>query len=406
MQPDIFRTAWWRPEGALDRFLIDLLVSEAQFLRPGGPVPPRTEFQRDKMLGEAGLGFDSLECMAMAAALSDALFLQESGLDDSLVVSTHLGGWHEAVLAALERLSTRVCFQSSGSTGMRQRSVHRMVDLDAEAEFFAGEVTGCRRVVVTLPCHHIYGFLFSLMLPARLNVPVLDMRGRFPTVVAAALRPGDLVIGHPGFWNELTRAVSHGWARDVVGVTSGAPCPDDVAEAARHAGLSRLLQVYGSSETAGIGWRDDHSAPYRLLPFWRPSESGSLLKVGEEKEVEVPDHLHWLGAEHFLLKGRRDAAVQVGGLNVHLEHVRNVLREHPAVADVAVRLMALHEGGRLKAFVVPRDLSKTGETVRQDLHAHAEKRLTIAERPRAFSFGPCLPVTAAGKPADWPLPMT
>ncbi len=384
--------------------MVDLLTSEARHLRPGGPVPPVAAFQPNKMLGEAGLGFDSLECMALAAALSEALFLQESGLGSALVVSTCLGSWHEAVMEALDRLSTRVCFRSSGSTGLRQRSIHALADLEAEIAFFASEVSGCRRVVVSLPCHHIYGFLFSLLLPARLDVPVLDMRDHFPLSVAAALHPGDLVIGHPGFWAELTRAVPGGWPRDVVGVTSGAPCPDHVAQSARSAGLSRLLQVYGSSETAGIGWRDDHSAPYRLLPFWRSSEGGACLERAGKSGVEVPDHLRWLDGEHFFLEGRRDAAVQVGGLNVQLGHVRAVLCAHPAVADAAVRLMAPHEGERLKAFIVPSDLSASHEALRCDLHAHAELRLTVAERPRALSFGSALPRTAAGKPADWPLP--
>ncbi len=363
-------------------------------------------FQADAVLGEAGLGFDSLECMAMAAALSEALFLHEGGLDDSLVVDTHLGCWRNATLAALDRRSARVCFRSSGSTGPRQRCVHDVAELEEEVAFFASEVAGRRRVVVALPCHHIYGFLFSLMLPARLGVSVLDVRNRFPPAVAAALQPGDLVIGHPGFWTEMSRAVPTGWPTDVVGVTSGAPCSDDIAKAAQDAGLLRLLQVYGSSETAGIGWRDNPSAPYRLLPFWQFVDGGRRLKRVGKSEVEAPDCLRWLDTGNFFLEGRRDAAVQVGGLNVHPERVRDVLLEHPAVSEAAVRLMTLNEGGRLKAFVVPRDPRSPHDALRRDLHAYAEAQLSVAERPRAFSFGPSLPTTAAGKPSDWTISVT
>lgn len=396
--------AWWQQDGALYRFMVDLLLAEAQFLRPGGPWPPMAAFQPDKMLGMGGLGFDSLECMAMAAALSQALFLHESGLDSALVVNTRLGDWHEAVRVALDRCSTRICFRSSGSTGPRRYAIHNLIDLDAEIAFFATKFIGCRRIIVNLPSHHIYGFLFSLILPAQLNVPVLDMRNRFPDVIAATLQPGDLAIGHPGFWAEVTRAAPSGWPADVVGMTSGAPCPDDVAEAARGAGLSRLLQIYGSSETGGIGWRDDHALPYRLLPSWRMTREGAFLKRDGRDEIETPDRLCWLDAERFFVKGRRDAVVQVGGLNVHLEQVRDVLCEHPAVAGAAVRLMAAHEGSRLKAFIVPSDLAAPHEALRRTLHAHTEARLSIAERPRAFSIGLRLPVTPAGKPADWPLP--
>lgn len=33
-------------------------------------------------------------------------------------------------------------------------------------------------------------------------------------------------------------------------------------------GLPRLGQVYGSSETAGIAWRDAPDAPYALIAHW------------------------------------------------------------------------------------------------------------------------------------------
>ena len=369
-------------------------------------MPPVAAFQADAVLGEAGLGFDSLECLAMAAAFSEALFLHEGGLDDALVVNTHLGCWRNAALTALDRLSARVCFRSSGSTGLRQRCVHDMTDLEEEAAFFASELAGRRRVLVALPCHHIYGFLFSLMLPARLDVSVVDVRNRFPATVAAALRAGDLVIGYPGFWAELARAAPSAWPEDVVGVTSGAACPDDVAEAARDAGLSRLLQVYGSSETAGIGWRDDPFTPYRLLPFWQPVDGGRRLRRSGKSAVDAPDILRWVDGDNFFLEGRRDAAVQVGGVNVHTGKVRDVLCEHPAVADAAVRLMTSSEGGRLKAFIVPHDPASPHEELRRDLHRHVEARLSIVERPRAFTFGARLPTITTGKPSDWTIAMT
>ncbi len=360
-----------------------------------------TASRPDTILGDGGLGFDSLECMALAAALSEALMLHDSDMDDSLVVNTSLHDWGVAVRSALDRHAARVCFRSSGSTGRRHSSVHKLVDLDAEILFFAAEVKQRRRIVVTLPCHHIYGFLFSLMLPARLGLPVVDMRNRFPGAVAAALQPGDLVIGHPGFWADLVRAAPGGLPADIVGVTSGAPCPDEVADAAQIAGLSRLLQIYGSSETAGIGWRDDPGAPYKLLPFWQPLIGGLRLKRQDRNETEVPDSVDWLDSEHFRLKGRLDAAVQVGGRNVYPAKVRDVLCEHPAVAKAAVRLMTSAEGSRLKAFIVPWDTATPHEALRQILNAHVEARLAVVERPRAFNFGPSLPMAASGKPADW-----
>jgi long-chain acyl-CoA synthetase len=396
--------AWWLPTGALDRFLADLLFAEAQALRPGGPWPSAAAFSPEVILGEEGLGFDSLERLAMAAALGEALFLHHGGLDDTLVVDDRLRSWRDAAAAALEQFSARICFRSSGSTGPRHRYKHNMADLGAEMGFFASQMPGRRRVVAAVACHHIYGFLFTLVLPARLGVPVTDIRGQFPSAIASALRPGDLVVGHPGFWADLCRAAPSCWPADIVGVSSGATCPDAIAEAVVSAGLSRLVQVYGASETSGIGWRDEASLPYALLPSWRQVDGGTMLQRGDAAGLEPPDRLCWHGPDRFMPEGRRDSAVQVGGTNVYPGRVREILLAHPAVADAAVRLMASHEGNRLKAFVVPRDQCAAHDALRQELDSHLELRTSVAERPRAFSFGPCLPMTAAGKPGDWPVP--
>lgn len=125
------------PGRALFRFLVDLLAMEAAILRPGGPCPAATCFRLDGALGEDGLDFDSLERLAMAAALGEALLLHRGGLDDTLVMSARLGDWHDAAMAALERFSACIHFRSSGSSGARRAYLHTLTDLEAEAAFFA-----------------------------------------------------------------------------------------------------------------------------------------------------------------------------------------------------------------------------------------------------------------------------
>ena len=61
------------------------------------------------------------------------------------------------------------------------------------------------------------------------------------------------------------------------------------------------------------------------------------------------------------------------------------------------------EGGRLKAFIVPTNLSFDAADLRRQLTTWCDARLTAPERPKAFSFGPELPRNALRKLADWPL---
>jgi long-chain acyl-CoA synthetase len=257
-----------------------------------------------------------------------------------------------------------------------------------------------------VPCHHIYGFLFTVLLPERLGLAesrVIDARSASPASVAQRAQPGDLIVGWPGFWRDFAR-VRH-LPPGVMGVTSTAPCPDEVAHDAIASGVSPFLQVYGASETAGMAWRTEPSQPFELMPHLRRSGEWLVRERpdGSTLSMRPPDDLAWRGPRHFEVLARRDGAVQVGGVNVSLVQVRNVLLGHPAVRDAVVRPMGPAEGDRLKAFIVPAEAETDLAGLESALRAWIDERLEPPQRPKALQFGTSLPTTAAGKPADWRL---
>ncbi len=394
---------WWQAGDCLPRYLMDLIAAEAKRLRPAetspgapGLWPPTT------CLGEEGLGFDSLERLQLASALSEALHLHEGGIADHLLARPVFGEWRAVAAQSLEWFSTAITVRTSGSTGVPKSCPHQLADLEQEVTALATMLpAGITRIVAAVPCHHIYGFLFTILLPARLGVPVLDVRGHSPGALPALARPGDLIVGHPDFWAAAVRASPGRWPPGVTGVTSTAPCPAETADALAAVGLMKLVQIHGSSETAGVGWRDDPRAPYTLMPHWTrvsPTRLGRAAVV-----VKAPDRLRWLNPRQYHLAGRHDGAVQVGGVNVFPAQVSGLLREHPGVAAAAVRLMSPAEGVRLKAYIVLRDSTVDTRSVQRELTRLAANRLSSAEQPRAYTFGPVLPTDAIGKAADWPV---
>jgi 4-coumarate--CoA ligase (photoactive yellow protein activation family) len=184
------------------------------------------------------------------------------------------------------------------------------------------------------------------------------------------------------------------------------PRADPLAQELADAGL-RLLQVYGSSETAGVGWRFEAGTPFTLLPYWSrvdaPTGLARRLPDGGAARYPLQDRLAWKDARRFHPAGRIDEAVQVGGVNVFPSYVAEVLCMHPRVAEAAVRLMRPDEGRRLKAFVVPADAADKAarDLLRAELLAWCAERLSTAERPAVISFGEQLPRQGSGKPADW-----
>ncbi|HEV7372366.1 AMP-binding enzyme [Arenibaculum sp.] len=409
--------AWWSRDEALSRFVADLVAGEFARLRPGWPqARPAGGFDPAMALGAGGsgaggLGADSLELLQVAAALTEALHLHRSGIEDYLLARPTAGEWVAVCRAALSRFDREITFRTSGSTGLGKPCPHRLDTLEQEAAALAALAGPRRRVLSAVPSHHIYGFLFTILVPNPPAgdgpaVPVLDLRDRSPASLAALLRPGDLVVGHPEFWQAVRRSGAT-FPRDVVGTTSTAPCPDDLAADLRERGLARLLQVFGSSETAGIGWRDEPGAGFLPFPWWRRHGVAGLVRRlpdGGRLELALQDLIDWRDDGTFAPLGRLDTVVQVGGINVSLDGVRAHLLRHEHVADAAVRLMRPDEGSRLKAFIVPAPGAPGEPELQAALAAWIETALPAAQRPRSLAFGPSLPRTPAGKASDWEIP--
>ncbi|QOY96424.1 AMP-binding protein [Massilia sp. UMI-21] len=406
---------WWSHRPTLLRVLSDLLAGELALMRPGLarrplPWPPGLDLA-------AELGADSLELLGLATAMEQVLGIGCIG-QERVLAAPRLNAWLAAAASGLDQGSGVMRFRTSGSSGAPKTCSHALGALWQEAEALAALVPGTRRIVSLVPSHHIYGFLFTVLLPHALGFgpghdAVVDLRGMTPGAVAGRLQPGDLVVGFPDFWRAfapLAACAPGGLAAHLTGVSSTAPCPDEVAHAVRAAGVARLVQVYGSSETAGVGWRDDPAADYQLFRYWEAgAQACSLVRRhadGSRAAYPLQDRLAWSAPDRFRPAGRIDHAVQVGGVNVFPAYVADVLRTHPQVEDVVVRPMRPDEGVRLKAFVVPRgDVPAEGgaaaAALRAELGAWIGERLPAPERPMAWSFGAALPRQANGKLSDW-----
>ena len=301
-----------------------------------------------------------------------------------------------------------ITFSTSGSTGKRQHIRHADDSLVDEAQtwaqVFRASTFPVSRVVTLVPCHHIFGFIWGVLLPKALGVPVLDASHEaLPELLA-----GDLLVGVPDQWQWLAGSVRSERAR-VQGVTSTAPMPAQlhqrlvIAEGSASPWLARLLQIYGSTQTGGIAWRDDPGAPYTLAPG-RSRNTGSgielLLPGGRLVPLELQDEVCWTSMNQFELLCRTDNCVQVGGHNVSTAWVREQLLAYPAVKDASVRLDTASSIPRLKAFVVleaPIDPSK-----RTALQDWAMNHLPWYAALSSICYGAELPRNALGKLSDWP----
>ncbi|MGL4239969.1 MAG: 4-coumarate--CoA ligase [Beijerinckiaceae bacterium] len=393
------------------RLVVSLIAEEISRLRQREVPPAESLGWTDAIaLGEEGsgsLGLDSLGRIDVAGRLNQFFHLHEVGIEDYLLIEKTIGRWCAIVAKSEEIGWSRVTFQTSGSTGQPKTCTHDLADIAAEVQEQIEVFRRPRRIVSLVPPHHIYGFIFTILLPEALGVDVLDARALSPGQLRAALRQGDLLVATPHLWRYLAMSLG-GFPEGVAGATSTAPMPKDLAIELRASGLHRLVEVYGSSETSGIGWRDDPDAPFTLYAAWDVSaDRAAISRRRPDGSFSEPfpfvDEVAFDGPRRLRPVGRRDGAVQVGGVNVFPARVKQVLEELDGVAAAAVRTFAA--GGdaarqRLKAFIVPAPGADT-VALEDAIRDHAATRLSAVERPAAYAFGDALPVNAMGKLADW-----
>lgn len=358
---------------------------------------------------------DSLELLNLAGRVNQMFHLHEAGVEDYLLKRRTVGDWADIVEAALQQGVQHISFQTSGSTGEPKLCTHTITSLEQEIHELASILNAPTRVLVCVPAHHIYGFLFTAMLPSYLNIPVVEGMEIAPSVLMRLVEDepniNTILVSFPTYWTYLATSIGK-FPAGVTGVTSTAPCPLTLKQTLLSKGIKRLVEVYGSSETGGVGFRNDTDEYLTLFSYWQMHVNSSneatitrkLPDTTPDTSAMLMDYVEQRDKRHFKPVGRVDGGVQVGGVNVFPQRVAEQFRAIECVADAVVRKMRVEEGERLKAFIIlQRGWDATPETERI-IRAWITANLSAPEQPKALTitvFGTELPRNAMGKPADW-----
>lgn len=158
----------------------------------------------------------------------------------------------------------------------------------------------------------------------------------------------------------------------------------------------RIFEIYGSSETSGIGYRNSFDEPFTLFSHWTRSSDHAIARNGRELK-DLPDFVRWTSPRTLVPHGRKDKAVQISGYNVVPAQVAKLLKDCPLISDAQVRAVETERGAVLKAFVVPRSQPPDNEAIETWVRSH----LAPYQRPQSLTYGPQLPRNAMGKLCDW-----
>ncbi|WP_312977426.1 acyl-CoA synthetase family protein [Stutzerimonas nitrititolerans] len=320
----------------------------------------------------------------------------------------------EALPAApLDLDQCRLLLCTSGSSGEPKLIEKRLRQLANEVEVLEaqwGTELGQACIIGSVAAQHIYGLLFRVLWPLCAGRPLLRKALPFPEDIQLASRElADFcLVASPALlkrmgdnldWPALSRV------RRVF--SSGGPLPAEAAQQLQQRLDQAPTEIYGSSETGGIAWRQGGS-------LWQPfvgvelsqDEQGALriaspcLPPGHVEQTADAARIQADG--RFELLDRLDRIVKLEEKRISLPMLESALSEHPFVSEA--RLSVIEDNRAFLAALVA--LSDAGlhvlrnqgrRALTQALRKHLAQYCEALALPRRWRLVRQMPCNAQGK---------
>ena len=297
------------------------------------------------------------------------------------------GDWVERLQSELSQNLTYFRFHPATQSGDADTR-HNAAETYQDAAAVASLMQGRRRAVSLVSPHSLMGLICSVLVPNLLNIEVVDARGIGPDTLGDQLRFGDIVIATPTLWRYLADTLP-GMANNVMGLTFGERFTIELAGRLRQRGLGAMRELYGSTETGVVAWRDSPPDNFVLFDHWASDENAIIRNRpdGQQTRLMPMDDLEWKSGRSFSLGGRRDGAVQIGAVNVFPLSISGIIADHPAVESCTVRV-SQRAGAldRLIADIMLKDGGRPDQAMAWAIDEWCRGQLTPPERPRIYNF--------------------
>ena len=258
--------------------------------------------------------------------------------------------------------SKRTCFDSqefsltyftSGSTGHPIAALKSKENIEREVKTISRLLRkySIKKVVVTVPFVHLYGTLFGLLYPMLNNIDVVIKEHFLPHDLLDIIDVDTLVITTPMYIAALNKLHSEKDLSQSVFISSTAALDDEISRAFKDKFKADIIQIFGSTETGGIGYKINENS------LWTPFEGVNIssnekgeLKVRSsfvsktlyEKgfsstngEVQTCDYIKE-EKDSFQLIGRSSKIIKVAGKRYSTIQIENLLEENNKIAKALV----------------------------------------------------------------------
>lgn len=320
-----------------------------------------------------------------------------------------------STMAAFDPYTAHITLYTSGSTGS-PKAVHKtMAQFESEIgvlESVWGASLGQLPILATVPHHHIYGLLFRLLWPLAAGRPFDTVQCAHPDTLQQRIAAlGEhVLVASPAQLTRLPELLNLSHLRPAPQqiFSSGGPLPAATADHIAATLGQAPIEVFGSTETGGIAWRQQGADDaWTLLPGIRietDADSTHLFSpfLGSEKSRTLDDAVAFVENGRFRLLGRRDRVLKIEEKRISLHALETHLSEHPWVQTAA----AVGLGGRRDSIGVAVVLNAAGLAaqaeggrllLRRQLRMHLARYYEPVLLPRYWRYPAQLPFNTQGK---------
>ncbi|ODS23631.1 hypothetical protein AB835_07920 [Candidatus Endobugula sertula] len=348
----------------------------------------------------------TLEVDAFVGEFDHTMTIQPSGQPGSLIKNT------------LNLDAPLLQVHTSGSTGKPEVVPKTLRQLSREILHLHelwGQTLNQALVLSTVSHQHIYGLLFRVLWPLAegwcFNASICEYLEEITQHNTNNLPI--LLVSSPTHLGRIPQYVNHYSIPHIQNIfSSGAPLSKKDSLLAQQFFNVKVKEVYGSTETGGIVWReqvDDIDASWQPMPNVeiKIGDNGCLAVRSEhlpnsEQWFQTADRVRMSNHSSFTLLGRADRIVKVEGKRVSLNEIENwllQLQEIETVRLVVLERQRIEIGAVVVLSASARTtLNKLGKRAfNQQLNTHLIQRFERPLLPRRWRYQQQLPTNSQGK---------
>ncbi|MDR6226590.1 AMP-binding protein [Desmospora profundinema] len=260
---------------------------------------------------------------------------------------------HEQRKDWIDQLPDWFAFHTSGHTGKPKRWLRRKEQLLYETHMLAKlcRVAECDAIYTFSPVHHLYGFLFAVLMPVFKGIPIHYLTLGTPT---SQWGKKPMIVTIPAALTELERNMeSFRTCDQVMVVYSTARLPKTGRNLLDKEVDFSLLELLGSTETGYIAYRRLNCEKDGEL--WNLAPDMDLVKGGRGKIMltvtgdrlaydsagnrlltwNTGDIISVYDQNRFFLHGRENRIVKMNGKRINLDEIEERLKGFLPCSDLA-----------------------------------------------------------------------